>query len=87
MTNHEYILGECKKAHYGQWEEVAILMLCNYKKSCEEEIAPDNQKKLTETCTYLYNYEKKEIRGLRNGKRALSKSFESAEKYSRRTRL
>ena len=24
MTNYEYILGECKKAHYGQWEEIAI---------------------------------------------------------------
>ena len=31
------------------------------KKSCEEEFAPDNQKKLAGLCTYLNNYEKKEI--------------------------
>ena len=24
MTNYEYIASECRKAHYGQWEEVAI---------------------------------------------------------------
>lgn len=24
MTNYEYILSECKKAHYGKWEDAAV---------------------------------------------------------------
>lgn len=55
MTNYEYILSECKKAHYGKWEDAAV-------ESCIEKLRGLTREELLRLFTSRWLDKKDELR-------------------------
>lgn len=55
MTNYEYILSECKKAHYGKWEDAAV-------ERCIEKMKGLTREELLRLFTSRWLSQKSEVR-------------------------